>query len=114
MLDRIYEALMVMFVGMGIVFAALTFFYLLILALKTADEKINKLRASKKLSAESLKGITEGINPEIVAVIAAAAFEILQKPVRVKKITFLTQEEDSSWARTGRLNVITSHNILKR
>lgn len=114
MYDNIYQALLVMTVGIIIVFSALTFFYLLIMLLKYADEKINKYKATKRLSPTSVGIETVDVNPEIIAVISAAAYETFHKPIRIKKIRFLHQEEDTSWSRIGRMNVISSHNIFKK
>jgi hypothetical protein len=51
---------------------------------------------------------------ELIAVIAAAASEMLASPVVVKRIQFLGDSLSGTWAVTGRLNIMASHQISKR
>lgn len=103
-----------MIVGMLVVFIVLTFFYLLIVVINEINAYFNKRKANRKLNIEgktaSLANSDE-INPEIVAVIAAAILVTLKSRVQIKSIKFLTEPEDTSWARIGRLSLIESHNI---
>ncbi len=112
--ENINEAIVVMIVGLGGVFTSLVFFYLLMLALNGIESRINKSRASRKLSPKPAANSEEQINisPEIVAVISAAAYETFRKPVVVKKVKYLKQT-DSKWSETGRMIVMGSHNINK-
>lgn len=114
MLENLLEALVILIVGIGGVFISLIFFYLLIFLLKTVDEKINKIRVSKKLGLKSTEKQEKDIlTPELVAVISASAFIAIQKPIIVKRIHFLDDHGDTPWARIGRLNIIGSHNIRR-
>ena len=114
MLDKILEALVVMFVGFTAVFSSLLFFFIIITLLQFIDNKLNTIRVNKKLTPlinEEKSDIN--ITPEIVAVISAAVYEVIKKPVVIKKIKYLSQSE-SSWSETGRMIVMGSHNIIKK
>jgi len=116
MIELLMEALVVMLVGMSAVFASLLFFYLLIIALSKIEYRINNIRVGNLLKPKSVikdQQAVDVINPEIVAVIAAAAYEALSKPVVIKKIRYLKQSTESSWAESGRLTIMGSHNIRK-
>ena len=120
MWEKLIEALEVLVIGMGAIFASLIFFYLLIVVLKKADTMMAKSDAKKaqdKSDADSLL-ITEksseasnDITPELIAVISAAAYSIVRKPVRVKTISFLGNKDDSTWSQIGKIDVISSHNV---
>ncbi len=116
MFERLAEAIVVMIVGISAVFSSLVFFYLLIVILMAVDKKINAKKVLSKLKPTSIvkdEESLEVINPEIVAVIAAAAYEMFNKPIVIKKIHYLNQSAGTSWAESGRLTVMGSHNIRK-
>ena len=113
---NLIEALSLLFTGMGGVFLALTFFYFLIFVINKVNNELNKKKVSKKLhvSNEKEKVVkSDEIAPEILAVIAATVFATLQEKVKIKTIKFLTQPDDTSWSRIGRLSLIESHVIKK-
>lgn len=58
----------------------------------------------------------EGVTPEIVAVIEAAAAQFLGTPVRILSIRVLGEPDGDSnvWASQGRDIVQTSHNLVQR
>lgn len=114
MLDKLFEALVVMLVGVSAVFSSLLFFYIIIVILQLIDNKLNSIRVNKKLTP--LKNEVDDdlkLSPEIVAVISAAIYEVVKKPIIVKKIKYLSKS-DSSWSETGRMIVMGSHNINKK
>jgi len=111
------EALILMIVGILVVFSVLTFFYILILLINKINTFLNKKKADKKLNIGGKDTITsksDEIDPEIVAVIAAAVLVTLKSRVEIKTIKFLNEPDDTSWARIGRLSLIESHNINVR
>ncbi|NLO19475.1 MAG: OadG family protein [Ignavibacteria bacterium] len=115
MFERIYEALMLLVAGLGVVFTSLLMFNLLISLMIIIDERINKARVSKKLSVKKEDAAPEEkITPEIVAIITAAAVETFHKPIKIKKIHFLDRPHTTSWANTGRLNILGSHSLRRR
>jgi sodium pump decarboxylase gamma subunit len=110
------ESFGLLFIGMGGVFAVLTFFYLLIMVMNKINQSSNAKKAEQKLgvSADKAEEMNpDDINPEILAVISAAVFATLQEKVKIKTIRFLTQPDDTSWSRIGRLSLIESHIIKK-
>lgn len=115
MFEKLIEALEVLVIGMGAIFASLFFFYLLILVLKKIDEKLAKSDAQKDLAKENLNANTEQledeISPELIAVLSAAAYSVVRKPIRIKTISFLGGQDDSTWSKMGKMDVIGSHNI---
>lgn len=111
------EALILLLVGMVGVFAVLTFFYLLIVLINKTNSFFNKRKANKKLNLDAREPSipkSDEINPEIVAVIAAAVLVTLKSKVEIKSIKFLSEPDDTSWARIGRLSLIESHHINVR
>jgi Na+-transporting methylmalonyl-CoA/oxaloacetate decarboxylase gamma subunit len=114
MWDKLSESLVVMLVGISAVFASLFFFYIIIMILQFIDNKLNSIRVQKKLTPlinEEKNDLK--LSPEIVAVISAAVYEVIKKPIVVKKIKYLSQTE-TSWSETGRMIVMGSHNIIKK
>ncbi len=122
MWERLIEALEVLVIGMGAIFASLTFFYLLIVVLKKADTimaKNDQKKAQAKSDADDLIVAednivtTDEITPELIAVISAAAYSIVRKPVRIKTISFLGNKDDTAWSQMGKMDVISSHNVQR-
>jgi len=118
MSENINEALLVLVVGMGGVFLALFFFYLIIALLNKSERlfvnaKNRKLEAKAKREAE-LEQISQAVEideEELIAVITAAAFFTIQQNLLVRKIKFIRNTGPSSWAAIGRFNLIGSHNV---
>ncbi|ROL56475.1 hypothetical protein D9V86_12850 [Bacteroidetes/Chlorobi group bacterium ChocPot_Mid] len=87
MWDKLSESLVVMLVGISAVFSSLFFFYIIIMILQFIDNKLNSIRVQKKLTPlinEEKNDLK--LSPEIVAVISAAVYEVIKKPIVVKKI----------------------------
>jgi hypothetical protein len=61
--------------------------------------------------ASELKEDDNEISEELVAVISSAAFVALNKNLVVKKIQFLSGNDNSAWSRAGRLNIMSSHSV---
>jgi sodium pump decarboxylase gamma subunit len=114
MSPALLESFNLLFIGLSVVFAALFFFYVLIVVIGKINAYFNKRKVAKKLGNEPSKKraiLSDEIDPEVIAVIAASVFATLQTKVRVKSIRFLTQPDDTSWSRIGRLSLIESHHI---
>ena len=112
MIEKLIEALLVLVAGMSVVFVSLSALAGMIWFIKAADEKINALRIrwySKKVAADP-----DEIHDELAAVISAAVFTVLRKPVIIRKIHFLDNRSGDAWAVTGRLNIMASRPIRKR
>ncbi len=118
MSENINEAILVLIVGMGGVFLALIFFYLVITLLNRTEryfvEAKNKKEAKLALQKQQemeLAAKDEIDEDELIAVITAAAYYTIQQNLVVKNIKFIRNTGPSSWAAIGRLNLIGSHNI---
>ncbi len=105
------EALFILVFGISAVFVSIFFFYLIIFALKKVDEKINEIRVKRKLKSGEITENANVLTPELVAVISAAVFEVINKPIHIRKIKFLKDEKSGSWTALGRLNIMGSHAI---
>lgn len=122
MAEKLLEGLIVMVVGMGGVFTALVFFYLLISLINYTDKVFKNISKpdSKQQSGSAIQNDSKTTSEseesfeELVAVITSAAYFALKKQVVVKSINFLHDSSESSWATIGRLNIIGSHNIQKK
>jgi len=55
--------------------------------------------------------VNEGISPEVIAVISAAAATVLDKKVRVVHIR--RSITDTAWQRQGRVTIMSSH-VIRR
>ena len=112
MQEKLFESLLLLFVGLTGVFISLSGLAAMIWLIKALDEKINTLRIltySKKTGDDP-----DEVNDELVAVISAAAFSMMKKPVVIRKIHFLDHRSGDAWAVTGRLNIMASRPIRKR
>ncbi len=110
------EGLALMAVGMLVVFTAL----LLLLAVIMGIRKLTEAPVYPALTPEPAAPLMgtdppadHGLSPERLAVIAAAAAVAVRKPVRVRRVSVLTPSA-STWARSGRRNIMTSHRPHKR
>lgn len=114
MLENLVESSLLLLAGVASVLTVLMLMAGLIWALKSSDEWINRLRIRRYAQQVETKQVEEHLNDEIVAVLAAAATTTLRSHVRVRRVRFLGAQEGDTWAVTGRLNVMASHQISKR
>jgi sodium pump decarboxylase gamma subunit len=115
MIEKLLYSLELTVVGMSGVFAVLIFFSFLIWLMKFIDSKITENNFKK--SEKKLDSVLESIDNErkLVAAISAAIYMAIGKKARIKHIQFLGhQPQEGKWASSGRLNVMSSHNINKR
>ncbi len=112
MLEKLSESLLLLIVGIIGVFVSLSLLAAMIWLIKAADEKINALRILSDARKAEIQ--PEEIHDELIAVISAAAFSAIKKPVVIRKIRFLDNRSGDAWAVTGRLNVMASRPIRKR
>jgi hypothetical protein len=64
-------------------------------------------------SAKAAAAVAE-IDPELVAVLAAAAREALHKPVRIYRVHIYDQPVVERWSRAGRVDIMVSHRVERR
>lgn len=106
-------------VGMSGVFTVLSFFAGLIWMMKEINRRI-ELRQQpvspyKVFVEENNDNIVASDKDDIIMVLASVAVAVLGKKAKVKKIHFLNQgSADGSWSISGRQDVLTSHNIIKK
>jgi hypothetical protein len=50
-------------------------------------------------------------NEELIAVISAAIADDLHGGIVIRKISLLSQANDSAWKRTGKLTIMSSHTV---
>ena len=85
---------------------------LLLLALRIIAGKMYIKNNAIIKNEESVSVSDDDINGELIAVIAAAANEILHSQVIVKRIHFIDSHNNSTaWTSAGRLNIMGSHSV---
>jgi sodium pump decarboxylase gamma subunit len=115
MTDTLTESLVILIVGVGGVFVSLSFFSFLIWGMKKIDNLFTIKKKKKSVAVKHAKPAAQEEDTELIAVLTAAAMEILQHPVRIRHIKYLQQQQTGgSWAVSGRSTVMSSHNISKR
>ncbi|MFP4527216.1 MAG: OadG family protein [Candidatus Kapaibacterium sp.] len=120
MTDNIIQSLVILFVGVLGVFSSLAFFSFLIWLMKKSDKLFTLKILTKKEEApapirQSRPAAKEEDDTQLIAVLTAAAMEIIRKPVRIRHIQYLhDQHTGGSWAVSGRSTVMASHNLTKR
>ncbi len=83
------------FVGMGLLTGVL-------FAMRLAG----KLHAARKPPEPVVE-----IEPELMAVLAAAAYEALGKPVMIHKAHIHRERATELWSRAGRMDIMVSHRV---
>jgi len=94
---------LVALVAFGVVMAGMTFLMGLFYALRTAGERFKPAPAAAHAA--------EGVDPELLAVIVAAAREALQAPVRVHRVHVHRGPLVEHWSRAGRMDIMISHRM---
>jgi glutaconyl-CoA/methylmalonyl-CoA decarboxylase subunit delta len=110
--DPLMLGLQIAATGVTVVFVALTIVALALSALRAIDEPLARLHASRTAAARQPAQLTEvpadQLTPVLVAVLAAAAAEMLDQPVRVTRVRYYGRQPAGSWSRQGRLAVMAS------
>lgn len=106
------EGLTLMIIGMLVVFVSLVLLLgLVTLISKLAVEKPATAPASGDASAEPATTMPTGPDPQLVAVLSAAAATALHRPVRIRRVRFLGQDRQatgSAWSSHGRQTIMQS------
>ena len=53
----------------------------------------------------------DGLDPDTLAVIAAAAYATLGAPIRIHRVHAHADEADESWGQAGRMDIMVSHQV---
>jgi Na+-transporting methylmalonyl-CoA/oxaloacetate decarboxylase gamma subunit len=105
------EALLLALVGMSVVFLALVtigvFIYLL------GRVFVNRPSAAPAAAMSAAPLGAGQLDARTIAVISAAAFAAVGRPVRVQRITFINRNTISAWAERGRVSIHGSHNVRR-
>jgi sodium pump decarboxylase gamma subunit len=115
--QRLNEALILMLVGMGVVFLALILLWAVIAIIDRLSDR-SAAQAQAEGEAEPAPAPApaaapeptpgEAVDPELLAVLTAAATAVLHRHVRISRVHFV-RRHDEAWAREGRRDVMTSH-----
>lgn len=111
-LSRLLFALELTAIGMSVVFLSLLFLQFFINIIGWVERLLTG-RATpvpERSEAAEPQAAASGIPPEQIAVITAAVAQTLGENVKIHHIQMLQEEEQSSWARIGRLDIMRSHN----
>jgi len=113
MIDRLFESLLLLLLGMGGVFCSLLLLAFMIHVLRTVDERLNRRRIDQYARTLETQD-PDQINDELAAVIAAAAASTFRRPIAIRRIRLFESRDAGPWEVTGRLNIMASHAIAKR
>lgn len=110
-------ATQMLLVGMTSVFIVLIFLSLVIWGLRELDKLFDK---KKKPAAAAVAAGTGNIsstsnesNPDLVAVLTAAASVACGHNIRIEKINFLNDNK-GDWVESGRFSLMSSHSITTK
>ncbi len=112
--DNVLKAIYLMIIGMGIVFLSLIILMEFIKLISWLEKVVRKLTQKAATPTTAVQTTTEdsnGLSPEEVAVIAAAAAEALSADVEIHHIKLLHNENQDNWSRMGWMDIMRSHNL---
>ena len=90
-------------------------FSLVFLALGLLALLIFFLRALGERSARRPSVVTEpDFDPELLAVLAAAAYTAFGAPVRIHRVHVHPERSGLGWERAGRMDIMLSHRMLPK
>ncbi len=114
------QGLLIALLGLLVTFASLGALALVMGGIGRVDRwrrEVSVRRARERADRRYRDRATgEELPPERVAVIAAAITAFLGRPVRVRAVRYLRDENtvDGQWARSGRQEVLGSHGVVRR
>lgn len=112
--DPLIIGLQITAAGVTIVFIALALVALMLGALQGIDQPLERLLARRqapppaRAPAALVEMPADQLTPALVAVLAAAAAEVLEQPVRVTRVRYYSQPPTGAWSRQGRLTIMAS------
>lgn len=71
-------------------------------------------RGAPGAAAGARQGADAELEPERIAVLAAAAQAVLQRPCRVHRVHLHRERRDDAWGRAGRMTVVDSHQVAPK
>ena len=76
-----------------------------------AFQYVSRRQAAVTATAAAAAVPEDGVTPELVAVLAAAATAALGKSVIVRRINILRPTGQENWSRVGRIDILRSHRL---
>lgn len=110
--SALLKGVVLMVVGMGVVFVALTVILgLILLVRKILEEKPVPATQPEQVSTPAQQPVQadDGVTPELVAVLTAAAVVATGKPVRLRRIAITGARSGDAWVAGGRQSLMGSH-----
>ncbi|MDK2972344.1 MAG: glutaconyl-CoA/methylmalonyl-CoA decarboxylase subunit delta [Candidatus Sumerlaeota bacterium] len=110
------QGVMLMFMGMGLVFTALAILMIILMIMRATIGSETAAPAPAAAPAPpppATPATDNGIDPETVAVLTAAAIAVVRAPIRLKSVTFIRHDGGKDWASHGRAAIHTSHRLRK-
>ena len=89
----------------AIVFAGLGLLALMLFILRAAYQRLAAARPAPEV---------EGLEPELLAVLAAAAHAALGGPVKIHRVHVHRGRGDEEWSRAGRMDIMVSHRVVPK
>ena len=99
------EALKVVAVAFSLVFVGMSLLTGLVYALNAVKNAVAR-RAAPAPST--------GIDPQTLAVLAAAVHTALGRPARIHKIHVHRERGDEAWTRVGRMDLLLTHRVVPK
>ena len=87
-------------------FLALGSLALLIFALRALATRSNRAKPAAAVAATD-------VDPELLAVLAAAAYLAVGTPVRIHRVHVHAERSGLGWERAGRMDLMQSHRVSK-
>lgn len=117
--DPLIIGLQIAVTGVLVVFLALILVSLALSLLNLIDARLQRIgtrqtapqpiaTAAPEPAGESAQ-LSPELSPETIAVVAAAANEMLGRPVRVTRIRYHGRSPNAGWSQQGRLTVMAGH-----
>lgn len=106
-------------VGITIVFCALIVVSLALAAMNAGFAAYERRTADKerRAEAERMRGaaapLAEGMTPQTLAVIVAAATLAIGRPIRVERVRYREGAPALQWSRQGRATIMGSHRVRR-
>ncbi len=123
--EKFIDATTMTVVGMGIVFLSLILmgeiFALLKRFMMTNEPKPEPVTPPKIANpvAPEPSGVVDAsgssdVDPRLLAILTAAAFAVVRRPVAIRRITFINRNTISGWTEAGRTDIHSSHSPRSR
>ena len=106
------DGLILMVVGMTVVFLSLLLLLGMIQVIRKAADSPAVITPSSPSASPPAPDV-QGLTPELIAVLTAAATAVVHQPVHIQRVSVLNPNA-STWAQSGRRNIMTSHQPHKR